>query len=669
MVASCVLLLLKCGPVHADMAYDMPKNKSLCSILLLGCVFVLSAGGASAQSTGPQPLPMPAQIAVPKDTPYPGPIRLEVDATDLGRHIFKIRETIPVRGGEPLVLLYPQWLPGNHSPTGRVDKLAGLMIYANGIRLEWVRDPVDVFAFHVSVPAGAASLDVNFQFASPIDTNEGRIVMTPDMLNLQWNAVALYPAGYFARQITVEPSVRLPDGWQFATALETASNNAGLSTFKPVSLDTLVDSPIFAGRYFKRLDLDPGGVAPVHLNLVADRPDLLEVKPEQLEAHRALVQQAYKLYGSHHYDHYDLLLALTDRMGGIGLEHHQSSENGTVPAYFTEWDKNADSRDLLPHEYTHSWNGKFRRPADLWTPNFNVPMRDSLLWVYEGQTQYWGFVLAARSGLLTTQQTLDAFAATAAVYDHRAGREWRALQDTTNDPIAGMRRALPWRSWERSEDYYSEGQLMWLDVDTLIREKSGDQKSLDDFARAFFGVNDRSFVPSTYVFEDVVKALNSVQPYDWATFLRARLDGHGPGAPLDGLARGGYKLIYTDTPTDYFKESETRRKVADLTYSLGMVVAAEGRIADVLWEGPAFKSGLTVGTQILAVNGIAYDADRLKRAIKDAMLASGAIELLVRSGDRFRTVPVDYHDGLRYPRLQRDGDGPARLDQILTPRN
>ncbi len=376
----------------------MPKRKSLRGFLLLGCALVLSAGGASPQSPGPQPLPLPVQIAAPKDIPYPGAIRLDVDATDLERHIFKIRETIPVRGGESLALLYPQWLPGNHSPSGRVDKLAGLLIYANGARLEWVRDPVDVFAFHVNVPAGATALEVNFQFASPIDANEGRIVMTPDMLNLQWNAVALYPAGYFARQITLQPSVRLPDGWQFGTALETASSDAGVTSFKPVSLDTLVDSPIFAGRYFKRLDLDPGGVAPVHLDIVADRPDLLEIKPEQLDAHRALVRQAYKLYGSHHYDHYDILLALTDRMGGIGLEHHQSSENGTVPAYFTEWDKNADSRDLLPHEYSHSWNGKFRRPADLWTPNFNVPMRDSLLWVYEGQTQYWGFVLRGPVG-------------------------------------------------------------------------------------------------------------------------------------------------------------------------------------------------------------------------------------------------------------------------------
>jgi len=646
----------------------MPKSR-LPSNILLTCALVFGSVAALSQSVGPQPLPMPAQIAAPKDTPYPAAIRLNVDATDIERHIFKIRETIPVRSGEPVVLLYPQWLPGNHSPSGRVDKIAGLVIYANGARVDWVRDPVDVFAFHVSVPATATSLDVNFQFVSPIDTSEGRVVMTPDMLNLQWNAVTLYPAGHFARQIMMEPSVRLPDGWQFATALETASSRDSLTTFKPVSLETLADSPIFAGRYFKRLDLDPGGVVPVHLNVVADRAELLEVKPDQLEVHRALVRQAYKLYGSHHYDHYDILLALTDRMGGIGLEHHQSSENGTVPTYFTEWEKNADARDLLPHEYTHSWNGKFRRPADLWTPNFNVPMRDSLLWVYEGQTQYWGFVLAARAGLLSKRQTLDAIASTAAAYDHRVGREWRDLQDTTNDPIAAMRRPLSWRSWERSEDYYSEGQLMWLDVDTLVREKSGDRKSLDDFARLFFGVGDGSFVPSTYVFEDVVKTLNTVQPYDWATFLRARLDGHGPGAPLDGIARGGYKLVYTETPSDYFKGSEARRRVTDLSYSLGMVVAAEGRLIEVLWDGPAYKSGLTVGTQIMAVNGIAFDADQLKRAIKDAKQTGATIELLVKAGNRFRTVPIDYREGLRYPSLERDASGPARLDQILTSRN
>jgi len=484
------------------------------------------------------------------------------------------------------------------------------------------------------------------------------------MLNIEWNSVALYPAGYFTRQIPFDVSLKLPDGWQFGGALETASAANGVTTFKPVSFDTLVDSPLFAGRNFKRFDLDPGGATQVHLNVVADRPDLLETKPEQVEAHRNLVRQAYKLYGSHHYDHYDFLLSLSDRMGGIGLEHHRSSENGTVPTYFTEWEKNADTRDLLAHEYTHSWNGKFRRPGDLWTANFNVPMRDSLLWVYEGQTQYWGYVLAARSGLITKQQALDAIAATAAAYDHRLGREWRPLQDTTNDPVIEMRRPLPWRSYQRAEDYYSEGELVWLDADTLIREQSQGKKSLDDFASAFFGVKNGSYEPVTYDFDEVVTTLNKVHAYDWAKFLRTRLDATGTGAPLDGIKRGGYKLTYTDTPSDFFKAAETRRRTTDLTYSLGLVVGREARLTDVQWEGPAFKAGLTVGTIIVAVNGVTYDGDRLKQIIKNRE----PIELIVKNGDRFRTIKIDYRGGLSYPHLERDGSGVARLDAILTPR-
>jgi predicted metalloprotease with PDZ domain len=611
---------------------------------------------------------MPPGIVSPRDIPYPGTIRLNVDTTDTDRRIFRVRETIPVRGGDPVVLLYPQWLPGNHSPTGRVDKLGGLTIRANGQRLEWRRDPVEVFAFHVTPPPAATALDVEFQYLSPVDGNEGRVVVTPEMLNLQWNAVVLYPAGYFSRQITFEPSVRLPDDWKFATALDVATGSGGTTTFKPVSLETLVDSPMFAGRYFKRLDLEAPGSAPVHLDVVADRPELLEIKPEQLAAHRALVEQAYQLYGSHHYDHYDLLLALTENMGGTGLEHHRSSENGTIPTYFTEWDKNSDTRDLLPHEYTHSWNGKFRRPADLWTPNFNVPMRDSLLWVYEGQTQYWGLVLAARSGLLTKQQALDAIAATAATYDHRVGRDWRTLEDTTNDPTAALRRPLPWRSWQRSEDYYSEGQLVWLDADTLIREMSHGQRSLDDFARGFFGIGDGSYVPVTYTFDDLVNALNRVYPYDWDKFSKEKLEGHASGAPLDGLARGGYKLVYTDKPAEYFRSSEERRKITDLTYSLGVVIGGEGRLTDVLWEGPAYQKGLTVGAQIVAVDGTSYGADRLKDAVRGAAHSRTPIEVLIKNGDHYRTVTFDYHDGLRYPHLEKTGEGTAALDQILTPR-
>ncbi len=631
-----------------------------------GCA-VLFCTSALAQ-TAPMPLPMPAEIAAPRDIPYPGALRLDVDAADVGRHIFNVRETISVQGGQPLTLLYPKWLPGHHSPVGRIDALAGLIIKAGGARLEWKRDPVDVFAFHVEVPAGVAALDIEFQFLSAAESNQGRIMMTDDMLNLQWNTVALYPAGYFTRQIPVTASVKLPDGWRLATALETASTSGSVTTFKATTFDELVDSPIFAGRYFKTVDLGATGTAPVRLNIVADRPEDLEIKPDQEEAHKSLVRQVQKLFGSHHYDHYDLLLALTERMGGIGLEHHQSSENGTTPAYFTGWDKNADARDLLPHEFTHSWNGKFRRPADLWTPNFAVPMRDSLLWVYEGQTQFWGLVLAARSGLMTKQQVMESFAATAALYDHRIGRAWKPLQDTTNDPITAMRRPLAYRSWQRSEDYYSEGLLIWLDVDSLIRELSRGRKSLDDFAGSFFAVNDGSHVVATYTFEDVVAALNAVQPYDWTAFLRTRLDGHGPGAPLGGLARSGYKLVYRETPSDFMKTIETRRKVLDLSYSLGMVVGGENRLTDILWDGPAFKLGLAPGTQIIAVNNTAYDATRLKDAITAAKKTGAPIDVLVRTGDAFRTVRFDYKDGLRYPNLERDKSTPDRLDQVLQPR-
>jgi predicted metalloprotease with PDZ domain len=621
---------------------------------------------AGAVASAQAPVPLSPETGAPQDRPYPGVIHLAVDATDVTRHIFRVRETIPVESGA-LTLLYPKWVPGTHAPAGRIDDFAGLAIHADGQRLEWLRDTVDVYAFHLNVPAGATSLDLEFQFLSASDENQGRIVTTPQMLNLQWHSVVLYPAGYFVRQITVEPSVRLPDNWQFATALEIASTSGPVTTFKPVSLETLVDSPMFAGRYAKRVDLDASGPAPVRLNVFADRPDLLEAKPEQLDAHRALVTQAYRLFNSHHYDRYDFLLALSDRLGGIGLEHHRSSENGTAPTYFTEWDKNPDTRELMPHEFTHSWNGKFRRPADLWTANFNVPMRDSLLWVYEGQTQYWGYVLAARSGLVTKEQALDALAYTAAIFQHRPGREWKALQDTTNDPIIASRRPIPWRSWQRMEDYYLEGELMWLDADTLIRELSNGQKSLDDFARAFFGIDDGQWVPVTYTFDDVVNGLNAVQPHDWAAFLRARLDRHD-GPPFDGLARGGYTLTYSDTASDYLKKLEARRKFADFTFSLGFIVGRENKLADVLWGGRAQAAGLTVGTQLVAVNGEAYDKDRLTAIVEAAKTDNAPIEFIVKNGDRYSTVRIDYHDGLRYPHLTRDAATPARLDEILAPR-
>jgi predicted metalloprotease with PDZ domain len=639
--------------------------------LFLIALFGSVSGAALAQDVQPQPQPAPPTppIAEPRDVPYPGVIQLSVDATDLQRKIFQVHETIPVAGPGPMTLLYPKWLPGNHSPSGPLDQLGGLIITANGQRIEWTRDPVDVFAFHINVPAGVSAIELNFQDMTPTEGRVGRVQVTPDMLNVEWNATALYPAGYFSRQINFAVSLKLPEGWRYGSALEAASTEGSAVTFKTVPFNTLVDSPLLAGRYFERIDLDPKGPAPVFLDVAADRADLLKATPAQIEAHKNLVAQAYKVFGSHHYDHYDFLLWLSDEMGGEGLEHHRSSEDGTEANYFSEWKSTPAGRDLLAHEYTHSWNGKFRRGADLWTPSFNVPMRDSLLWVYEGQTQYWGYVLAARAGLWSKQEALDAIATTAATYDHRVGRAWRALEDTTNDPIISRRHPLSWRSWTRSEDYYSEGQLIWFDTDTLIRERTGGKKSLDDFAKGFFGVHNGSYITDTYTFEDVVKALNDVTPYDWASFLRTRLDGHASGAPLDGITRGGYRLVYDETPSTYFSSAEKRGKSTNLLFSIGAVLDKDGKLTEVLWDGPAYKAGLTTGAQVVAVNGYTYDSDQLKDAIKLAKGGSEPIELVIKADGHVRTVKIDYHDGLKYPHLERiDQKKPASLDEILATR-
>ena len=639
------------------------------SALLAACAVLTLAAPALAQaSPGPQPAAMPAPIPPPRDVAYPGTLKLDVDATDLERRIFRVRETIPVTGPGPMAILYPEWIPGGHSPRNALYSVAGLTIRANGQTIPWTRDPVEVFAFHVTPPAGATSLDIEFQFLSPTAADQGRVLMTPEMLSAEWITLALYPAGYFMRQIPVTASIRLPDGWGYGTALETASAEAGLVRFKPAAFDVLMDSPLIAGRYFKQFQLDTSGKSPVRLDVVADRPELLAATPEQIEKHRELVRQADKLYGARHYDHYDFLFSLSDRLGTIGLEHHRSSEDGTRPDFFTEWSKNAPARNLLPHEYSHSWDGKFRRPADLWTPNLNVPMRDSLLWVYEGQDQYWGYVLGARSGLVTRQQTLDALAMTAATYSTgRPGRSWRSVEDTTNDPIIANRRPQAWTSWQRSEDYYSEGQLVWLDADTLIRERTGGKKSLDDFARGFFGVEDGNWSELTYSFDDVVAGLNAVVAYDWARFLNERINEVAPKFPLDGLTRGGYRLVYSETPTDYWKQNEASRKMVDLTYSLGLTLNHEATITGVLWDSPAFKAGLTVGGKLIAVNGIAYDADLLKEAITAAK-AGPAVSLIVKDGDHFRVVAIDDHGGLKYPRLERIAGAPDRLSEIYAPK-
>ncbi|MFC5437822.1 M61 family metallopeptidase [Rhodanobacter umsongensis] len=630
--------------------------------LVLAASLALAAGAAGAQEAPG------AEVPPPQDTPYPGTIAIHVDASDILQGIFRTHETIPVKAGA-LTLLYPQWIPGSHSPTGPIAMLAGLRLTANGKPLMWKRDKYDVYAFHLDVPAGVSTIAADFQYLSP---RSGGFEVTDRMMDMAWSNVALYPAGYFSRGITFAPSVTLAHGWQFGTALETSSQSGDTITFKPVTFNNLVDSPIYAGQHFKRVDLDPGGEAPVHLDIVADAPKYLQMTPAQLASHRALVTQAVKLFGSHHYDHYDFLFSLSDVLAGNGTEHHQSSEDGMEADYFTAWKDAAPGRDLLAHEYVHSWNGKFRRPADLRTPNFNVPMGDSLLWVYEGQTQYWGYVLTARSGLWTSEQFRDALAMVAANYDrNREGFQWRTIEDTTNDATAARRAGLPYRSWQMSEEYYSAGQMMWLEVDAKLRALTHDRRSLDDFARAFFGVDNGSYVTKTYTFDDVVAALSGVAKYDWAGFLHAHVDARKPPL-LDGIEGSGWKLVYTDKESDYEKQYNSRpqspRHMYNFAWSIGLTVAGQGQINDVRWEGPAFKAGVSTGATIVAVDGQDYSGEVLKQAITAARSSKAPITLLLKYQGSYRTVPVDYHDGLQYPHLVRVEGRPDYLSEIIAAR-
>ena len=642
-------------------------TRSFCALVgILALTAAAFAPNVVAQSSaGPEPVPMPPPIAAPLDTPYPGTIALTVNLTNTADHVAHVHETIPVKAGE-LTLLYPQWIPGNHSPTGPIEKVAGLFVKADGKDIPWVRDQINVYAFHIQVPKGVTSVDVEFDYLSAVRMQDGRVEYSSQLANLAWNTVVLYPAGHFSRQINFAPTLILPSGWKYATALDTDSRDGDTVHFKEVTLNKLVDSPLYGGANYRRIDLSTSPDNQVFLDVFADEPKDLEATPEQIQAHKNLAIQAQKLFASRHYDHYDFLFSLSDVVGGNGLEHHQSSEDGTRANYFTEWDRGVRGRDLLGHEYTHSWNGKFRRPADLWTPNFNVPMRDDLLWVYEGLTQYWGLVLTARSGMVTAEQARDALAGVAAGFEASRGRDWRPLVDTTNQPTVSQRRPVSWVSWQRPEDYYTEGQLIWLDADTKIRELSGGKKSLDDFAKLFYGVNNGSYITDTYTFEDIVAALNQVQPYDWTTFLRTCVYELHPEVPEGGFTQGGYKLVYNDTiPPWERRATENPRFGTSFGTSLGFNIMGDGMLGNVDWDSVAFKAGLVPGMQLLAVNGEVYSADKLRDALRKAEKGSDPITLLVKERDQIKSIAVDYHGGLRIPHLERVEGTPARLDDVL----
>lgn len=631
---------------------------------VLGVALMAAMGLACAS---PQVADVDARGVKISEAAYPGTIRLEVDATDLGQRVFKVRQTVPVQPGLQR-FHYPAWLPGSHSPTGQIEKLAGLVINANGQRLQWVRDPLDVYTFNVQVPEGVSELRMDFQFLSPTDSAQGRTVMTPNMLNLQWNAMLLYPAGHAAHAITYQASARYPQGWDAASALTVASRNGDTVNYAPTNLEILVDSPVFAGRYHRMFELAPAGTRPVRLNVFADRAKDLEAKPEHIEQHRALVTQARKLFGAEHYDHYDFLFAVTNQLGGIGLEHQRSSENSEDRDYFSGWDAKIGSSDLLGHEFTHSWDGKYRRPADLATLNYNVPMQGSLLWVYEGQTQYWGNVLTARAGIRPQEASRDALAMVAATYaDNRPGLEWRSLGDTTNDPVIARRKPKPYRGYQMSEDYYQGGQMLWLEADVRLRTLSGGKRSLDDFAKAFFGQNDGQWErPDTYTFDDVAATLEQVQPTgDWSKFLAERVD-HRAGL-VGGIEAAGWKLVYKDKPSAYFK-AMMKGRGANFIYSLGVSLSPAGYVNEVRWDSAAFNAGVGTGMQVLAVNDLQYSADELEEAVRAAKDSKQPVRLLVKELDVYRTLSIDYHDGLRYPTLERIEGKADYLTPILTAR-
>jgi predicted metalloprotease with PDZ domain len=483
-------------------------------------------------------------------------------------------------------------------------------------------------------------------------------------MNVQWEQVSLYPAGHFTRAIKVRPSINLPAGWTGIAALDGAKTNSGRIDYGVTTYETLVDSPMFAGPHYKKWDLGNK----VTLNVWADEAEFLDAKPEHIAAHRALVDEAIVLFGSKHFDRYEFLLGLTEELGGIGLEHHRSSENSRETDYFTEWADNGSERGLLPHELVHSWNGKFRRPATMWTPDYSTPMRDNLLWVYEGQTSYWDLVLGARSGLQTPEMVLGELAKHAGYYSEQSGREWRSVEDTAHDPIVAARKPKPYASQARGEDYYHEGSLVWLDVDMTIRQLSKGKRSLDDFASAFFGTRDGDMGVLTYNFDDVVRELNKVQPYDWAAFMDARIRHPGRPAPLAGFEKGGYRLVWREEPNIFDKERMRESATFDLTHSLGPVLDKEGRVSSVLWGSPAFAAGIVNGAKLIAVNGLTYDKDRLTDAIKAAKSGSGPIRLIVQRGDRFDSIDIAYAGGMRYPHLEKTGAGLAAIDLLFQPK-
>jgi len=585
------------------------------------------------------------------------PARLDVDLREAPKHIFHANLTLPVKSG-PLTLLYPKWIPGEHSPTGPIVDLVGLKITAAGKEVSWRRDDVDMYAFHVNVPAGADTLSLSYDYLSPAEAtgSRERPSSTAKLTVLNWYMVTLYPQGPKTDDLTYVATLRLPAGWKYGTALPVAKESPESIEFAPASLTTVIDSPVIAGVYLRHIDLSPGQTPPHAVHVAADGPAPLEASPVEMQHLRQLVAETGALFGARHYRRYDFLLTLSDHMPQDGVEHHESSDNRTEEAYFLD-PQLFESSELLSHEFTHSWNGKYRRPAGLATPDYQAPMKGELLWVYEGLTQYYGVMLAARSGMMPPHIFRDYLASTAAYLNDRPGRTWRDLQDTAT--AAQLLYSVPpeGSSWRRSVDYYDESTLIWLEADTIIRKQTNGKKSLDDFCRKFHGGENTPPKVVPYTFDDVVAGMNEVAAYDWRAFFAERLKSHGPGAPLGGLENSGWKLVFSETPNEYEHINEAANQEIDMQFSLGLFVHASGgedgdHILDVIPGSPAANAGLVPGMRLVAVNGRKWTPEILRDAIKQAKNNKEPIELLAENGDFYQTYRVDYHSGERYPHLE-----------------
>ncbi len=592
-------------------------------------------------------------------------VTISVDATAAPRKIFHASLKIPATAGD-LTLYYPKWIPGEHAPDGPVDDLAGLKFSAGGKTLKWRRDTLDGFTIHVDVPAGVSEVDAELDFLSPATLEGGFSAgssATDKLAIISWNQILLYPKGYKSDDINYTASLKLPEGWKFGTPLPITSQSGNEIHFSPASLTTLVDSPVITGEFLKVVPLAQDPLT--EMDIAADSAAALEAPADVWERYKSLVDQAQKLFGAHHYRDYHFLYTLSDHVAHFGLEHHESDDSRVDERALVDETARKMSASLLPHEYVHSWNGKFRRPYDLATPDYQQPMQDDLLWVYEGLTNYLGFVLTARSGLLSNDLDRDDLAITAARLDHLPGRAWRNLQDTADAAPQLYFSPQAWSSLRRGTDFYDEDTLNWLWVDVIIRQQTKGAKSIDDFCHLFHGAPSTGPALKTYTFDDVVNALNQVAAYDWRGFWTERLTNHGPGAPLGGIEGSGWKVAYTETPSEMMTNAGGMYHFVPAGLSLGLDLRDDGGITDTIEGEVAAKAGIGPGMKVVAVNGRKFSADILREAIKAAKGNSNPIELLVENTDYYTAYKLEYHGGEMYPHLVRDESKPDLLTDIL----